>query len=124
MKDLAKDEHQIMFYYNPDSSIAKQTLVYLQESRVPVLKVNVLKNPPTGRQWLEIAEELGMDISDLILKDHPVYIKQYHNADFDTNGWLKVIHFHPEVVDQPIAMRGDKTILVKTPTEILQLLNA
>ena len=123
MTKIARDERQITFYYNPDSSVGKQTLAYLEEAKIPVLRKNILKNHPTGSQWLEIADDLGIDVSDLVLKDHPVFTKQYQEADLDTNGWLKVMKNHPEVIDQPIAIRGEKVLLVRAPTEILRLIN-
>jgi arsenate reductase len=122
MKKIARDNRQITFFYNPESSIGKKTLDYLQESVVPTLTVDLLKNSPTPSQWIEIANDLGMEVSELILKDHPVFKKQYSTSDLDTDGWLKVMHHHPEVIDQPIAIRGDKVLLVKIPTDILQLL--
>ena len=124
MKKIARDNRQITFFYNPESSIGKKALAFLQESEVPTLTVDLLKNPPTPSQWIEIANDLGMDISELILKDHPVFKKQYSSSNLDTNGWLKVMQQHPEVIDQPIAIRGDKVLLVKIPTDILQLLKA
>ena len=122
MGEIARDQRQITLYYNPDSSVGRKTLAYLQESKIQTLTVNLLKTPPTGAQWLEIANSLGVDISDLVLKDHPVFTKQYTTTDLNTDDWLKIIHQHPEVVDQPIAIRGNKVLLVRTPTEILQLI--
>lgn len=124
MAEIARNKRQITFYYNPDSIVAKKTLAYLQESEVPVLTVNLLENPPTGSQWVEIARDLGVEISELILKDHPVFSSQYLNPDLSTEDWLKIMQQHPEVVDQPIAIRGEKVLLVRTPTEVLQLLKA
>ena len=124
MGGIARDDRQITFYYNPESSVGRKSLAYIQESKVPVLTVNLLENNPTGSQWLEIASGLGIDIGDLILKDHPVFTQHYGEADLDAEGWLKVIQNHPEVVDQPIVIRGEKVVLVKVPTEILQVLDA
>lgn len=123
MKHIARDEHQITFFYNPDSSIGKKTLAYVKESDVPVRAVNILKETPTASQWLEISNDLEIDVSELILKHHPVFKKQYQSVGLDTNGWLKVMRKHPEVIDQPIAIRGKKVLLVKVPTDILQLIN-
>jgi arsenate reductase len=124
MGEIARNQRQITFYYNPDSSVAKKALGYLQEAEVPVLTINLLDKPLTGSQWLEIADGLGMEISELVLKDHPVFTKQYLDADLSVEDWLKIIRKHPEIVDQPIAVRGEKILLVRTPTEILQLLKA
>jgi arsenate reductase (glutaredoxin) len=123
MKEIARNKHQITAYYNPDSSVAKKTLAYLQESKIPVLTIDILKNPPTGSQWMEIANDLGVPVSDLILKDHPVYQKQYAQSELSDHDWLKIMQFHPEVIDQPIVIRGERVLLVKTPTDVLQLIH-
>ena len=124
MKAIARDPRQINFYYNPDSSVGKKAYAYLQESNIPIFPVNILKENPTESQWLEIANDLGIDVSELILKDHPVFKSQYETTNLDTEGWLRIMRKHPEVIDQPIAIRGKKALLIKTPTEVLQLLNA
>ncbi len=124
MTEIARNERQITFFYNPDSSVAIKTLAYIQQSEIPVLIVDLIKNPPSSAQWLEIAEELGVSIEKFVQKDHPVFTKQYPNINLDMKDWLKLMNKHPEVIDQPIAIRGDKVVLVNTPTDILHLLNA
>jgi arsenate reductase-like glutaredoxin family protein len=71
---------------------------------------------------MEIANDLGVLVSDLILKDHPAYQKQYAQSDLRDHNWLKIMQFHPEVIDQPIVIGGE-VLLVKTPTDVLQLIH-
>jgi len=122
MVEIARDDQQITVYYNPDSSIGKKTLAYLQSSKVPVLTINLLEDAPTGSQWLEIVHAMDMELFELVLRDHPVFSNQYLQVDLETEDWLKIMQQHPEVIDQPIAIRGDKVLLIRTPTDILQLL--
>lgn len=124
MTEIAHSERQITVYYNPESSIGMKALAYLQESKFPVLLIDIIKNPPTSAQWIEIAEGLGVDVSELVQKDHPAFTCQYPPSELNAEDWLKIMHKHPEVIDQPIILRGRRALLIRTPTDVLKILDS
>ena len=102
------------------------TLVYAKALGVPVLTIDISKTPITGSQIFEIANRLGMEIKDLIYRDNDVFNSKSEPINLEalnlsSEDWIKMIQKNPEILKQPIAIRGDKTILVVTPTDILQL---
>jgi len=62
-----------------------------------------------------------MEISDLVNQDHPSYKSRFEHHDFSSNDWIKIIQHNPEIMKQPIALRGNITILVETPTDIIKI---
>ncbi|MDB4270646.1 hypothetical protein N9896_00990 [bacterium] len=62
-----------------------------------------------------------MEISDLVNQDHPSYKSRFEHHDFSSNDWIKIIQHNPEIMKQPIALRGNIIILVETPTDIIKI---
>jgi len=121
MGEIATSERQITLIYNPKSVRAKQTLAYAKAEGYPIREINISRTKLTGTQIAELADKLNCKIKDLVNQSHPAYKKQFEYHDFSENDWIKMIRNHPEIMKQPIAMRGDITILVETPTDIIKI---
>lgn len=85
------------------------------------MPIDILKTPLTGTQIAEIANRLGLDVKDLINQDHPAYAKKFEQSKLSSDDWIKMIKQNPEIMKQPIALRGDLTILVETPSDIIKI---
>lgn len=121
MGEIATSERQITLYCNSNSSRAKQTLAFAKAEGLPILVVDMLKTKVTGTQITELAGRLEVDIHDLVNQDHPAYIKKFRRHDFSSEDWIKMIQNNPTIMKQPIAIRGDITILVETPSDIIKI---
>lgn len=121
MGEIATSERQITLFYNSDSIRAKQTLVYAQAEGLAIQKRDMLTTPLTGTQIAEIAARLDMKIEELVNQEHPKYTAQFEPHEFSDDDWIKMIRHNPEIMKQPIALRGDRTILVETPTDIIKI---
>lgn len=121
MGEIATSDRQITLYYNTNSNRAKKTLAYAKAEGLPILEIDISKTKITGTQLAELAERLNMHISDLINQDHPSYKKKFSPHDLSERDWIKMIQHNPELMKQPIALRGDKTILVESPSEIIKI---
>lgn len=121
MGEIAKSERQITLYYSSKSVRAKQTLAYAKAEGFPIREVDIMKTPLTGTQLCELAERLGVELKDLVNQDHPSFSRKFGETDLSTNDWIKLIQHHPDILKQPIAIRGDLTILVETPTDIIKI---
>jgi arsenate reductase (glutaredoxin) len=121
MGEIATSDRQITLFYNTNCEIASQTLAYAKASGVAVLEVDILKTPLTGTQIVELAQRLNIAVGDLVNQELPDYKAAFEPHNYSTNDWIKMIQNNPELMKQPIALRGDFTILVETPTDILKL---
>lgn len=121
MGEIATSARQITLFYNSDSSRAKQTLAYAKAEGLPILEVDILKTKLTGTQILELAEKLDMKVRDLVNQKHPSYKEKFKSHDLSEEDWIKMIKKNPEIMKQPIAIRGEITILVNTPTDIIKI---
>lgn len=121
MGEIASSDRQITIFYSSKSIRAKQTLAYAKAEGLPIREIDILKTRLTGTQIAELAGRLNMEIKDLVNQEHPSYYSQFEHHDFSEEDWIKMIRNHPEILKQPIALRGDITILVETPTDIIKI---
>jgi arsenate reductase len=121
MGQIATSNRQITLYCIENSSVAKQTLAYAKAESLSVLIVDISKTPITGTQILEMAKGLGMEIKDLIDRDNHLFNSKNESPNLSSDDWITMIQQYPEILKQPIAIKGDHTILVATPTDIIKL---
>lgn len=121
MGEIATSKRQITLFYSSKSVRAKKTLAYAKAEGLPILDIDILKTRLTGTQIAELAEKLHLQIKDLVNQEHPAYTSHFEYHNFSSNDWIKMIQNNPEIMKQPIALRGDVTILVETPTDIIKI---
>ena len=121
MGEIATSHRMITLYYHSKSSRAKKTLAYAKAEGLPIMEIDILKTPITGTQIAELASRLNLEVSDLVNQAHPSYKKNFEPHEFSSEDWIKMIRKHPEIMKQPIALRGDVTILVNTPSDIIKI---
>lgn len=121
MGEIATSERQITLYYISTSSRAKQTLAYVRAEGVPVLEIDLLKNRLTGSQIAELAEKLHLEIHELVNQEHYAYRDKFEKHNLSSEDWITMIRENPDLLKQPIALRGNRAILVETPSDILKL---
>lgn len=121
MGEIATSNREIILFYNPDSIIAKNTLAYARSDNLPIREVDILKTPFTGTQLEELADRLQISIAELANQDHPDFKKSYGKPDLNDDDWIKILRRNPQLIKGPIAIRGDKTLLIRTPSEIVKL---
>jgi arsenate reductase len=121
MGGIATSDRQITFFYSSKSVRAKQTLAYAKVEGLPIQEIDILKARLTGTQIAELAGRLNIEVKDLVNQEHPSYKSHFKPHDFSSEDWIKMIQHNPEIMKQPIAIRGDMTILVGTPTDIIKI---
>ncbi len=121
MGEIATSKRQITIYYNPESVIAEKTLAFARSEGLAILEIDILKTPLTGTQLAELADRLHMKIKGLVNLEHDFFKKISKTSEFSTDDWIKMIRNNPRIMRQPLALRGDTTVLVLTPTDILKV---
>lgn len=122
MGEIATSERQITLFYNSNSSRAKQTLIYAKTEGLKLQEIDILKTPLTGTQIAEIANRLNIEVRDLVNQEHPEYAQHFEHHNFSSEDWIKMMQHNPEIINQPIALHGDKTLMISTPTDINKIL--
>lgn len=112
---------EILVYYNPESNGDRKTVAHAQGVSPHVKSFAFGKTPSTDTSWRMILKALELHPKELLNKAHPYYQQHIRGREFDTESWLKVLKYNPDLIKAPIAIRGTRAILCNNPTDIYQL---
>ncbi|MEZ4792419.1 MAG: hypothetical protein R2783_02795 [Gelidibacter sp.] len=118
---ISTSDRQITLFYNSKSQRGKQALAYAKTHGLAIEEIDILKTVLTGTQIVELADRLGITIPEMVNQDHYKYRRKFTLQCFTSEDWITVIQKHPEIMKQPIAIRGNRTIWVETPTDIIRI---
>lgn len=121
MGEIATSNRQITLFYNSNSVRAKQALAYAKAEGLAIQQIDILKTPLTGTQIAELANRLGIEVKDLVNQEHPAFAKKFDPVELSSQDWITMIKHNPEIMKQPIALKGNHTILVETPTDMIKI---
>lgn len=116
---LAKDERQLSYLYSSESDLGRKVLGYVEGIDKKIRTVDVMRDNLGDTAWTEVAEMLGMSFGDILATDHPSAPEVTKNGDFDTTGWLKILDKNPVLLQDPIAIMGNKAKQVRSRADIL-----
>ena len=121
---IAKSDREITLYYNSESQIGKQGYAYSQSSDKKILGVDISKTKVTGTHWVELADNLGLQVHELIDVDHPDFIKQYGKdyLNMEEHDWLKILQHSPKLVNYPILIMGNTYHQLKSGADLKKYL--
>ena len=114
-------KREILIYYNPESASDRRTVAHAQSMSTHVRSYSYGKSPSTSTSWIQILHSLDVPPKELLNKAHPYYQQHIRGREFSDEDWIKVIQNNPELLKSPIAVRGKKAIVCRTPTDIYRL---
>jgi len=121
MGEIATSNRLITLFYSSNSIRAKKAMAFAKTEGLALQEIDILKSTLTGTQIAELADKLNIEIKDLVNQEHPAYKQKFLHHELSGRDWIKMIQHNPEIMKQPIALHGDKTILIGTPTDILKI---
>jgi len=118
---MKSPQNEITLYYNPDSLQGPKTLAYAYSICSYVREINHLKQLFTEMQLADLANNLALKPSDLVDRGHQLFTDKYANQTFSETDWLTILVNTPELMISPIAIMGEKALVIRYPVDILQL---
>ena len=116
---LEKGEDQLTYIYSSESDLGRKVLGYVEAIDMAIRTVDISRDNLGDAVWVEITDLLGIPFGELLATDHPDTPDMFRNGDFDTNGWLKVLKKNPVLLQDPIAINGNKAVVIKSRADIL-----
>jgi arsenate reductase len=114
---------RLRLYHNPGCSKSRGALEILRERGTDVDVVEYL-NEPLDRETLNhIAELLPDPPEDLVRKD-----RNFEQLGLDPNGYktadaaIELLLEHPELMQRPILIAGDRALICRPSEKVLDLL--
>jgi len=114
---------RIGLYHNPNCSKSRGALEALRERGAEFDVVEYLQEPLDRETLTRIAELLPDPPEDLIRKD-----RNFERLGLDPNGYntleavIDLLLEHPELMQRPIAVAGDRALICRPPEKVLEFL--
>jgi len=116
---FARDERQLSYIYSSESDLGRKVLGYVEGIDKEIRTVDISRDKLGDTVWTEISDLLGMNFGQFLATEHPEAPENVQNADFDTNGWLKILDKNPMLLQNPIAINGIRAKVVRSRADIL-----
>ena len=120
MSILARDKKQLIYIFSSLSHLGKQVLGYVEGIDKKIEVIDITKQNLGDTIWIEIAENLGVDLSKIFTTESDYVSNIGDTNDFNTDDWLKIINKNPEILQKPIAIKGEEAMLISHRSDILK----
>ena len=110
----------IKIYQKPTCSKCRETLGILKECGVEFESVNYYETPLNVEELRGLINKLGISPRDLLRKGEQVYRDlNLGKRDVSDDELIRLMVEHPDLIQRPIVVRGNKAVLAR-PTENLK----
>ncbi|MFK7936288.1 MAG: hypothetical protein AB8G22_22425 [Saprospiraceae bacterium] len=120
---MKTDIKQINIYYNPEINKHKKTIAHAQ-SIGKVLTFSFDEMPEAYNVWTTIYNGIKDNPSAIFDDKDERYESMVGDAPMSFDSWYKIATNNPDLIDSPIAIRGEEVVLCKRQTEIYRLMDS
>ena len=112
----------LRIYHNARCSKSRSACALVAERGVAAEIVDYLETPPTRAELISLLKKLGITAEALIRKGEPVFRSDYAGRPLSEADCLDALVAHPELMERPILVRGDRAVIGRPPERALELL--
>lgn len=119
---LATSDNALTFIYSSETSIGKQALAYVKSAELKSNSIDISRSGLTGTQWAEVVNLLGVNLENIVAKDHPDVNEFASKASLSEDHWIKFIQNNPNAIQSPILIHGKRAKQLTSPSQVLQFI--
>ena len=112
---------EIQLYLKTNCSKSKKVLAYAKSISSNINTIDISKTKGTGTIWESILTKLDKSPKELLDKSQKYYQDNIRGRDFEQRDWTFLLMNNPELIRGPIAVKGNKAMLIDNPTDIYKL---
>lgn len=113
---------EITLYHNPRCSKSRQTLELLREQGIEPELVLYLEHPPSAAQLESLLGKLQLAPRQLIRRGEAIYkTLNLDDPALPDRALIDAMRAHPQLIERPIAVRGQRAVLGRPPENVLAL---
>jgi arsenate reductase len=111
-------------FYNPACSKCRRVREILEERGEPYELVEYLESPPDRRRLREVLSQLDAGPGSLVRRDARFAELGWSEEDLTDAGRVAdLLAAHPELLERPVVVRGDRALVARPPERVLELLD-
>ena len=112
----------IKIYHNPRCSKSREGLQILEDSNVDFEIVKYLDEPLTEKELTAIISKLNIAPMQLVRSNEAIWKSDYKDKKMSNEAIIKAMVKHPKLIERPIVVNGNKAIIGRPPSLILDIL--
>lgn len=109
-------------YHNPRCRKSREGLQIIQEAGVEIEIIKYLEQVPSKNELKEILKKLNIPAEKLLRKGESIFKENYKGQHLSNEEWINVMIKHPQLIERPIVINGDKAVIGRPPKNIETLL--
>src|SRR5947209_18326819 len=116
---MADADPTLTVYEKPTCTTCRRLFTLLTEHGIDFERVNYIVNPLSAAEIRELLAKAGLRPRDVVRIKEPAAGEV---ALDDDEAVLRALEAHPELLQRPIVVRGDRAVLARPPERVLELL--
>lgn len=112
----------IRIYHNAKCSKSREGMCLIQDAGANVEVIEYTKTPLSEEELTDIIHKLGIKPKDLVRTKEETYKTKFADRKMTPKQWIKAMIKHPELMERPIVVKGDKAVIGRPPSLIVDLL--
>jgi arsenate reductase len=114
---------QIKIYQKPTCSKCREAIGILKDRGVNFEAINYYETPLDGEQLRVLIEQMGIAPRELLRKGEQVYRDlNLGKREVSDDELIRLMVEHPDLIQRPIVVRGNKAVLARPPQNLEELL--
>jgi arsenate reductase len=114
---------QIKIYQKPTCSKCREAIGILKDRGVNFEAINYYETPLDAEQLRELIEQMGIAPRELLRKGEQVYRDlNLGKREVSDDELIRLMVEHPDLIQRPIVVRGNKAVLARPPQNLEELL--
>jgi arsenate reductase len=121
--DSAMSNARLVIYHNPSCSKSRETLQILENNNLTPTVIEYLDQPPSPQELTKIIEMLGVSARDLLRTNEQIYADaKLDNDALSGDEIIAAICEHPVLLQRPIVVSGERAVIGRPPTKVLDII--
>ena len=117
--------NKVLIYHNPRWRKSRESVQILNDLNVEYEIVDYLNNPPSADELQSLAIKMGVKARDFIRTKEAVFKELNLQPHLDDDTFMfKKMSEKPKWIERPIAVKGDRAVLGRTPEKIREYLKS
>lgn len=93
----------------------------MTEKGIEFEQVDYTKNPLSAKELGQLLKQAGLKPQDAIRKNEAAYGQHVAGKDLSDEELVRVMAEHPELIQRPIVVRGNKGVLARPVEKLVEL---
>jgi arsenate reductase len=112
---------RIIVYEKPTCTKCREVKQLLTDQDLEFQTVNYFEQPLTADQLKQLLRAAGLKPADALRTNEPSYREFVAGRNLDDDQLIRVMADHPELIQRPFVVRGDKAVLARPSAELEKL---